>query len=223
MKQYALAILVAAAAGMNEYATDWENTIPQCEGESLSCGNDGLCEEGNVCAEFFGFQKCFKIWRFDFCSAGCDEGMVNNPRRYCECITPEELTNMFCEAPEEPAEPEEEEPEVVFAQEGENCGGFDETTGMPFPDCAEGFVCETTAEVSIPGSGNTCVEEIGGDYYNGVLQDYAASFISTGFGVANTQPDDFQNDPEEEETTTVETIDIDPTTTETGDEEEQPA
>ena len=101
MKQYTLAIIVAVAqAGLNEYATDWENTIPQCEIGPVSCGYDGVCEEGRVCADFYGYMKCFKIWRDDFCWQECDEGMVNNPRRYCDCITPDELTAMFCEVPD---------------------------------------------------------------------------------------------------------------------------
>ena len=28
------------------------------------------------------------------------------------------------------------------AQEGETCEGFDESTGGPFPSCADGLVCE---------------------------------------------------------------------------------
>ena len=51
-----------------------------------------------------------------------------------------------------PVEPE-------FAIEGEVCGGFDETTGGPFPDCAYGLLCIESGGISIPGAGNYCVSE----------------------------------------------------------------
>ena len=47
--------------------------------------------------------------------------------------------------------------ENPLAQEGETCEGFDETTGMPFPDCAEGFICQNAGQVTIPGAGNICM------------------------------------------------------------------
>ena len=47
--------------------------------------------------------------------------------------------------------------ETTYAKEGETCEGFDESTGKAFPNCANGLVCKSTAEISIPGAGNTCV------------------------------------------------------------------
>ena len=45
---------------------------------------------------------------------------------------------------------------VEAAQEGENCGGYDESTGLPFPDCDEDLVCVQTAEMAISGAEYTC-------------------------------------------------------------------
>ena len=42
------------------------------------------------------------------------------------------------------------------AKLGENCEGFDESTGKAFPKCADGLVCEVAFEVSIPGAEKTC-------------------------------------------------------------------
>ena len=47
--------------------------------------------------------------------------------------------------------------EKTYAEEGESCEGFDERAGEPFPSCANGLVGKHTAENSIPGAGNTCV------------------------------------------------------------------
>ena len=44
-----------------------------------------------------------------------------------------------------------------LAGEGETCGGFNESTAAPFPDCASGFACQETCEASIPGACNSCV------------------------------------------------------------------
>ena len=44
-----------------------------------------------------------------------------------------------------------------LAKEGQTCGGFNESTGGPFPDCAAGLECKSTCEVSIPGACNSCV------------------------------------------------------------------
>merc|ERR1712061_582618 len=46
----------------------------------------------------------------------------------------------------------------TVAKEGENCEGFNEFTGNPFPNCDTGLVCKRTAEISIPGAGKTCVK-----------------------------------------------------------------
>jgi len=45
----------------------------------------------------------------------------------------------------------------LYANLGERCEGFDETTGQNFPSCGPGMKCKNTAEISIPGAGNTCV------------------------------------------------------------------
>ena len=47
---------------------------------------------------------------------------------------------------------------ATVAKEGENCEGFNEFTGNPFPNCETGLVCKHTAEMSIPGAGKTCVK-----------------------------------------------------------------
>lgn len=46
---------------------------------------------------------------------------------------------------------------TVLAQLGEICEGLNEFTGMPFPSCAPGLVCQPSGGMSIPGAGNTCV------------------------------------------------------------------
>ena len=46
----------------------------------------------------------------------------------------------------------------VYAQEGEICEGFDETTGRPFPSCDHGLECKEDLNfIGIPGRGNRCV------------------------------------------------------------------
>lgn len=45
---------------------------------------------------------------------------------------------------------------------GANCLGFDETTGLPFPDCAAGLVCRDQGGASIPGAGLRCEPELDG-------------------------------------------------------------
>ena len=50
----------------------------------------------------------------------------------------------------------EPEPELP-AQEGETCGGFNEATGGPFPDCAAGLRCVDSGLPSIGGgASNVC-------------------------------------------------------------------
>jgi len=39
-----------------------------------------------------------------------------------------------------------------LASEGEKCGGFNEETGRPFANCAEGLVCQSTGGFGIPGA-----------------------------------------------------------------------
>jgi len=41
---------------------------------------------------------------------------------------------------------------VKVAQEGEECWGFDESTGASFPDCAEGLTCMESGMITIPGA-----------------------------------------------------------------------
>ena len=51
-------------------------------------------------------------------------------------------------------------PEIVKAGLGEICGGFNEFTGEPFPDCEDGLVCESSGLFSIGGSaGNICKDK----------------------------------------------------------------
>jgi len=48
--------------------------------------------------------------------------------------------------------------EIKFAKEGEKCEGFNESTGQQFPKCEEGLTCKSTAQISIPGAGKTCMK-----------------------------------------------------------------
>jgi len=50
-----------------------------------------------------------------------------------------------------------------LASLNQSCGGFNESTGKPFPDCEEGLVCSSIGNdwVSIPGAGNICKERAG--------------------------------------------------------------
>ena len=43
------------------------------------------------------------------------------------------------------------------AQKGETCGGFNESTGIPFPYCVDGLECVDKGEVTIPGEEKHCV------------------------------------------------------------------
>ena len=78
MKSYFVPILAAVAAitearsRLNDWALDWDATVPQCEesDEPLQCGKYDGCDEGKICDRGF----CRNIWRFNFCSAGCDTG-----------------------------------------------------------------------------------------------------------------------------------------------------
>ena len=46
-----------------------------------------------------------------------------------------------------------------FAQEAETCEGFNELTGDSFPFCDDGFICEVSGQITIPGAGYWCVPE----------------------------------------------------------------
>ena len=51
---------------------------------------------------------------------------------------------------------------VAKSKEGQTCEGFNESTGFPFPECAQGLECKDSGEVTIPGMGKTCVpDEVG--------------------------------------------------------------
>ena len=50
------------------------------------------------------------------------------------------------------------------AKEGENCDGFDESTGKPFPHCEAGLTCKRTSDMCIPGACNTCVKKDDGHH-----------------------------------------------------------
>ena len=39
---------------------------------------------------------------------------------------------------------------------GETCGGYDETTNRPFPDCLDGLVCLSSGLMTITGADKTC-------------------------------------------------------------------
>ena len=45
---------------------------------------------------------------------------------------------------------------AVLAGLGDQCGGFDELTGGPFPDCQEGLVCVGPVGFGIPGALSRC-------------------------------------------------------------------
>lgn len=103
MRTLALAMTVAfAAATRNIYATDWEASVPSCEAPKL-CGNRNQeCKAEEICRvlPYSTIEHCQKIWEYEFCP-GCEEkGMVNDPLRYCNCITPAELEEGFCEVEE---------------------------------------------------------------------------------------------------------------------------
>ena len=45
-------------------------------------------------------------------------------------------------------------------QEGDFCGGWDESNSAPYPDCASGLVCIDSGAMSIGGgASNQCVQE----------------------------------------------------------------
>jgi len=46
---------------------------------------------------------------------------------------------------------------VVPAWIGEPCEGWDETSQMPFPNCAPGLTCMESGQVTIPGEEKVCV------------------------------------------------------------------
>lgn len=46
---------------------------------------------------------------------------------------------------------------IQIAQEGETCGGFNEKTGSPFPNCDYGLKCQASGGFGISGAGNVCV------------------------------------------------------------------
>ena len=51
--------------------------------------------------------------------------------------------------------------QLDLGEEGDVCLGFDENTGVAFPDCEDGLVCATMPVMCIPGSCNRCVEAAG--------------------------------------------------------------
>ena len=106
MRTLTLAMLAAFVAALeNPYVNDWEEARPDCETPKL-CGNrQQECKPNHIrrVLPYTDFEHCQKIWQFDYCG-GCEEkGMVNDPLRYCSCITPEELVGGFCEI-EEPSD-----------------------------------------------------------------------------------------------------------------------
>ena len=101
----AMTVAFAAARGIpNTYAEDWEASKPNCGAPKMCGSRQQECKPSHLCRvlPYTDFEHCQKIWEFDFCS-GCEErGLVNDPLRYCSCITPQELQAGFCET-EEPA------------------------------------------------------------------------------------------------------------------------
>ena len=91
MRTYTLAIVALVPfVGANNYISDWENTIPDCEPKQ--CGNKGPCDRLEVCSDHIGgMEVCHRVWPYRFCDRECPQApggvrMVPNPRRYCECI-----------------------------------------------------------------------------------------------------------------------------------------
>ena len=84
-----------ASAGRNDFYTNWQENVPQCE-KPKQCGRYGQCPEQQVCVDKYdGVQYCERIWKFSFCRRGCPESelgpefsLVVNPMRFCSCITP---------------------------------------------------------------------------------------------------------------------------------------
>ena len=124
---------------------------PKC-GEGLDCIDTGagkICEKiviyatlGGTCG---GFNE-FTAEPFPDCEPGLvceDSGIFGIPGAQNVCKIPS------------PSEPE-------LAKEGETCGGINEITGEPFPDCEEGLVCMSSDQggfglVIIGGSaGDVC-------------------------------------------------------------------
>jgi hypothetical protein len=91
-----------------------------------------------------GFNEATEL-PFPNCDVGliCENsGMVGIPGTGKVCVAKE-------------TDPNEKE----FAQEGKNCEGFNEVTGLPFPNCAAGLVCRDHSEINIPGADKVCVPE----------------------------------------------------------------
>jgi hypothetical protein len=56
----------------------------------------------------------------------------------------------------------------TLGQAGDTCLGYDETTGIPFPDCAVGLECVAVDYATIPGWENVCQEVyVAPVYYDG--------------------------------------------------------
>ena len=119
-----------------------------CEGFNEETGEPfPFCEEPLVCEEFgenFGIFGANKY---------CTFGIIVEP--------PEELIEID---PRPTPLPEIETELIPLAGLGENCAGFNEETGEPFPKCQPDFVCEENRDpdlIFLPGRNFFCTYATG--------------------------------------------------------------
>ena len=107
MKSMTLALVATiAAAANNDYFLKWEETKPSCDAAKLCGRREEECKKHHICRvlPFTTLEHCQRIWRYEFCDDCTSQGMVNDPLRWCKCITPLEATAGFCELEDEPDE-----------------------------------------------------------------------------------------------------------------------
>ena len=113
--------VIAVAAGLaaisyanySEYWTHWQEMMDaiDCANGPVACGTDEngepeFCSAGYACLQTVFGDKCDDVARYQ-CNRTCADSEALNPLRYCECISEEARTAMFCaSAPVDAAEPE---------------------------------------------------------------------------------------------------------------------